>query len=208
MRPEQDVQASPGAHGTSSVSTVTPITPVSSAAPNLERSSRRLEAASRLVSQFSDLIQTVREGVIANQDRPEAMEAGKRLVASAAATAKDLLHYAKVDGEPLFASAPKKAGVRAYVTIQNAFRTPSAQDATEAAAAINGARETLGGQRGIVNRLAAMAEFGPTEGFMALAQLGEMADQLETAQAQIQDAGRTLSGITAPPTGSSLDLTA
>ncbi len=159
-------------------------------ATTLQRTGERLDAASGAVIQIKSLLQSVEQSLAKSSENPADLNAGTRILQSAATTAEDVVTNAKANGTPVFilttaAPMPLRNVVGAYGIRQTSLQTGGVADPPHSTNAINSAREALSGHEGVVPTLDLMAKVGPQEGLGAQAKLADMSAKLSAALGQI-----------------------
>ena len=124
----------------------------------------RADAVTRSLRQLSDLMATVESALEAAPPGAAGGAFAGRLLESATATARDVIDYAKVEGEPAFRMRPPTgpaaprlmAALQAYTANQAALPAAGAAESQPIQSALMAAEEGLNGPRGLVRTLERM----------------------------------------------------
>jgi hypothetical protein len=133
----------------------------------LERASKKLETAGRVVHQVVDLLQDTLIGLRLNRKELRPTSANQRLLQSADETANDIVGFARFDEEALFPpnSSPIKfeeqRAVKAYAQHKKTMdETQNRTDPPEAALALALTNDRLRGDGGVLPTLGRLSKTG------------------------------------------------
>jgi hypothetical protein len=168
----------------------------------------RADAVTRSLRQLSDLMATVESALEAAPPGAAGGSFAGRLLDSATATARDVIDYARAEGEPAFRMRPPSgpaaprlmAALQAYTANQEALPAAGAGETQRLQSALLAAEEGLNGPRGLIRtleRMAKEANRNPGHTLAGIRQLNQgllaMQEKIDLARQQVPGAGSSIS---------------